>query len=210
MFRSSLGLDIRLPWNMALTLEGTYTKTLNNILVKSVNIKPSIETLEGADNRPIFNRRDLIDDTYGNIVLVSNTSEGYTYNFTAQLQKAFYKGFTGNIAYSFTKAENVFDGTSSINHSQWRGLHSVQGRNNASLQRSDFDAGSRIIAFLSYKKEYLNSTATTISLFFEGTDGDPFSYIYNDAGNITNEDSRERTLIYVPSHESEITFGERR
>jgi hypothetical protein len=41
-------------------------------------------------------------------------------------------------------------------------------------------------------------------LVYEGRVGSPYSFIYNDGGRLTNEDSRERNLIYVPLNSDDI------
>ena len=204
----NLAIDQRLPWGMFGTVEFLYTDFLNNIYYENLNIRPAEERAEGADNRNIFNQRNPVDDRYTGIYLASNTNKGYTYNFTAQVQKPFLNGLNLSLAYSYTDAYTIYDGTSSQNSSQWRGLNTVNGRNNFnSIARSDFAGGSRVIGQLSYGKEYLNFASTEISLFYEGRSGDLFSYIIGDRGNFTNEDSRERSLIYVPASVNEIVFG---
>ncbi|MEM7367529.1 MAG: carboxypeptidase regulatory-like domain-containing protein [Bacteroidota bacterium] len=208
VFRGSLGFDQKLPGGMVGTLEASYTKTLNNIDVKSVNLKPSTEKLIGADDRPIFDRGDEIDPTYSRITLVDNTNAGYTYNITAQLQKPFSNGLIANLAYSYTDGMALFDGTSFINASQWRGIHSVQGRNNPVVARSFFATGSRVSAWVSKRFEYAGALATTISLFYNGQDGQLFSYTYANGHNLTNEDSRRRALIYIPQNQSDIVFAD--
>ena len=122
-------------------------------------------------------------------------------------------GFTGSLAYSYTHAESLFDGTVFINSSQWQEYHSINGRNNpAGLQRSQFAVGSRISGFASYRKEYARSFASSVSLFFNSQAGLPYSYVYNDNGGaLTNDDpnlDEARNLIYVPANASEIVFGE--
>ncbi len=212
VMKLNLAVDHKLPWGLIGTVEGLYTDFINNILYQNVNIKPTqddgspLPRLTGTpDNRPLYNDSDRIDGTYGRVLLASNTSEGYAYTITAQVQKPFENGLTASVAYTYGDAFSVFDGTSSQNSSQWRGLHSVQGRNFTSgAQRSDFSQGSRVIAQVSYRKEYAGFGASQISLFYNGQSGRPFSYIYNDGGNLNNEDSRERNLIYVPANASEI------
>ncbi len=210
VFKANLAVDQKLPWGLVGTLEAMYTKTLNGILYQNLNIRPSEANLTGTpDNRPIFNRRDPVDRTYTGIYLGTNTSKGYTYNLTAQLTKPFDNGFMGSIAYSYGDAFSVYDGTSSQNSSQWRGLHSIQGRNGFNeTARSDFSQGHRVIASVSYRKEYLGFGASQISLFYEGQSGRPFSYIYNDGGALTNEDSRERNMIFVPATQNDIILVE--
>lgn len=208
ILRTSIGVDHKLPWGMIGSAEFTYTKTVNNIDVKEVNLKPSSVSLTGADDRPIFDQNDQIDPTYSLITFVDNTNKGYTWNSTLRLEKPFDNGFAGSVAYSFTRAEALFDGQGFINSENWRGMHSILGRNNPMVGRSIFDVGSRVIAFLSYRKEYANFAATSISLFYNGQSGQPYSYVYNDAGALNNEDSEERNLIYVPQNQNEIVFAD--
>ncbi|MEM0991796.1 MAG: TonB-dependent receptor [Bacteroidota bacterium] len=206
ILRASLAVDQKLPWDLEGTLEFTYTKTLNNMLVQQVNVKPSTATLGGADNRPVIDFNDLVDPTYQNITLVSNTNEGYTYNVTAQLTKAFSKNTFLNLAYSFTRAEAVVDGRGFINNTNWENILSVQGNNNPSRVRSTFDVGSRITAFLSHRFEYSNNAATTLSLFFTGRSGQPYSYVYNNPISDIASSAGYNDLIYVPASQSEINL----
>lgn len=208
VFRGSIAVDHKLPWwGLIGTAEFIYTKTINNVFYENVNLKPSTSNFGGTpDTRPIFDRRDEIDPRYSRIILGSNTSKGFTSNISLQLQKPFDNGLTASLAYNFGRAESIFEGTSSQNSSQWRGVYSLTGRNNAGVGRSDFDAGSRWVGTLSYRKEYAGFMASTITLFYNRQVGTPFSYTYDD--DIANEDSRERSLIYVPANANEIVFDE--
>ncbi len=140
----NLAYDQKLPWGMIGTLEGIFNSTINQVYYQNVNLKPAVGQLEGTpDDRAIFDQDDPIDDTYGRIILGSNTSKGYSYNVSAQLVKPLQDGFQGSIAYSYGDALSIYDGTSSQNSSQWRGLHAIDGRNNwEELARSDFAQGS--------------------------------------------------------------------
>ena len=220
VLRTSLAWDQKLPWGLDLSVEGIFTQTLNNVFYQNVNLRPSTTNLSGTpDERPVYT--GFINNTYSAIYLLSNTNKGYTYNFSSQLTKSFDKGFSGMVAYSFGRAYSIFEGTSSQNSSQWRGQHSVQGRNFADIARSEFDMGSRVTTALSYEITYPATEQlfgkTTISIFYNGQSGLPFSYIYADnvrVGNtqylaINGEDSRERSLIYVPANASEIRLIDR-
>ena len=217
VFRGSIGLDQRLPGGFVATFDASFTKTLNNIDVKMVNVPQNGQTLVGADNRPIWDPEDdindvatdnYIDDRFGYITLVDNTNKGYSYNITGQIQKPFSNGFVGSLAYSWTDGVALFDGTSFINATQWREIHSVQGRNNPVVSRSFFATGSRISAWASKRFEYADNFATTISLFFNGQDGGLFSYTYANGNRFNPVDSRRRALIYVPQNADEIRFAD--
>ena len=203
----NLALDHKLNNTWTVQLDALYNKTIQNVAYQNLNLSQSIGNLTGTpDDRPIYDRRDEVDPTYDRILLGYNTSEGYTYNLSASITGKISNSLFANAAYSFGDAFSVFDGTSSQNSSQWRGLHSVGGRNfDQPLSRSDFSPGSRFIVALSKEFKYANNNlGTTITLFHESAAGRPYSYIYNDNGNLTNEDSRERALIFIPSSADDI------
>ncbi len=209
-WRSNIAIDQQLPLGLIANLDFMYTKTIQNVAYQNLNLSPSIGNLEGTpDNRPIYDRRDLVVDTYDRILLGYNTNQGYAYNATASISRPFKQGWTTTLAYSYGDAFSVFDGTSSQNSSQWRGLHSVEGRNfDQPLSRSGFAGGNRVIFNIAKRFEWSKNIATTVSIFHESVQGRPFSYIYNDNGRLTNEDSRERSLIYIPETSSDIILVE--
>ncbi|MEL7342534.1 MAG: TonB-dependent receptor, partial [Bacteroidota bacterium] len=125
VLKVNLALDQELPGGIIATLDFIYNKTLNNVAYQNLNLKPSTENLTGTpDDRPIYDRGDEIDDQYSRIMLAYNTNQGYTYNASVSLTKPFDNGISGTVAYSYGDAFTIFDGTSSQNSSQWRGLHS--------------------------------------------------------------------------------------
>ncbi|MEM6633847.1 MAG: TonB-dependent receptor [Bacteroidota bacterium] len=205
--RASIAVDQQLDfWGLIGSVEAIFTKTINNIDVKNVNVKPSTTRLSGADNRTIVDFGDPVDPTYTNITLVDNTNDGYTFNFTAQLIKPFENGFRGSIAYSFTRAESLFDGAGFINSTNWLNILSVNGNNNPSVGRSIYDAGSRITSFLSYRAEYANNFATTFSLFYTGRSGLPYTYVYNNPISDVSQNLDLNDLVYVPASQGEINL----
>ena len=207
VFRMSLAFEKEFRKDVLISLEGIFTKTLNNIFYENLNLKPAVMTLSGTpDNRPLFDRRDEINPTYGRILLASNTSKGFGANFTALLSKSFTSGITLASSYTFGRSKAVFEGTSSQNSSQWRGAISPNGRNNTPLGISDFDLGHRVTGNLSVVKDIFGIGNTTFSLFYNGQSGEVFTYVYNDRGGLNGEDSRERNPVYIPASADEINF----
>ena len=202
VFRANLGYDQNLPGGFVGGVDAVYTKTLNNVTYYNVNLKPTTETLAGADNRPLFNRFDEIDDTYSRIILGDNTNKGYGYNFTIRLDRPFDNGLLASIAYSYGDAFAVNDATSSQNSSQWRNMENIAGRNYLDVSRSDFSAGARVNSLVSYQKDFNDFFGLTAAVFYEGRSGRPFSYIYN--GRVVNDDSRFGDMIFVPTDASQI------
>ena len=214
----SLAVDKKLPFGMVGTVDVLYNKTLSNVAYQNLNINPATDALEGPDNRLYYGNggRDLtqLSDIgqrqYGRVILGYNTSRGYGYNITASLQKPFSNGFFLQASYSYGDAYSIYDGTSSQNSSQWRGLNNVYGRNiDQQLYRSDFASGSRLLGVVSYRFNYGQTPgwATTLTLVSETAQNAPYTFIYNDGGNLTGRvDSRERSLVFFPENASDLVF----
>lgn len=214
IFRTNLGFDFTLPYDIKTTVEGIFTKTLNNIQYTNINSDPTedFKWTGSPDNRSVYVGSSL-DGTYSAVYLASNTSKGYTYNISTKFEKSWDFGLSATLAYSYGDAESVSEGTSSQNSSQWRGQVNVNGRNNPSYGRSDFAVGHRYVGALSYGFNWgpQDIQRTSISLFANGESGTPFSYVIagSAARNLNNErgsTSRNRSLIYIPKDQSEINL----
>ncbi len=218
VLRGNLAVDTRLPGGISATLEGVYTKTLNNIVYTNVNSDPTVDfnwTNTGGDDRPVFPRDDIAGPYGAGIYVGHNTSEGYTYTLTAALAKQFDFGLSANLSYTWGDAEAVNEGTSSQNSSQWRGQVSIDGRNFPVLGRSDFALGHRVLGALTYAIDWNKekNATTTLTLLYEGLTGSPYSYVIGGGGgrNINNETgstSRNRSLIWIPANQNEINLVE--
>jgi hypothetical protein len=89
-------------------------------------------------------------------------------------------------------------------NSAWVGLLTVNGPNNATLQRSQYVVPNKIIASASYRIPYLNDhLASTFGLFMSGDSpyGNSFRY-----SNDMNGDGVNNDLIYIPKEKGEVAF----
>ena len=218
VLRSSLGLDTELPGGFVATLEGQFTKTLDNIIVTNVNLDPAaLTTTDGPETRTIYDPDAdvLIDDRYDAIHRVGTTSEGYTYDVTARLQKQLADVFSDgdnlflNLSYTFGDAYSINDGTSSQINTLWRTVEvGAQGPNdNDVLARSDFSLGNRILGSATFRKAFLNNLATTLSVFYTGESGRPFNYTIDNFDDLIGAPGyRDYGLVYVPNDISEMRF----
>jgi len=209
VMKYNIAIDQKLPfWGLIASADFLYTDVMTDIYYQNLNLGDPIGFYEGADNRPFYNRGDEIDDTYGRIILASNTGGGNATNATFTLRKPFESGFAGSVSYTYGESNKIFDGTSSQNSSQWRGIQTVNGKNsNLPVTRSDFALGNRIVADASYQFRWNDNVKTTVSLLYQGFQGSPYSFTYREGRDIFNDDSRDNALIYVPRNASEIQFS---
>lgn len=208
VFRNNLAFDFKLPYGVEATLEGIYSKTLNNVVYSDMNLQASTAPINGgltssADKRPAYSAK--VDGTnFTNVVLLDNSSKGYTYSLTAQLKKSFNFGLSAMAAYTNGRATSVNDGTSSTALSNWEFVQTATNPNNPNLTTSSFQVKHRIVGSLDYKFNYGKNKAsgTGISIFYAGRSGTPFTYLYN--GDLNGDGAIGNDLIYVPKFASEI------
>lgn len=212
VFRSSLAVDKQLGKDWKLTLEAIFTKNINEIDYKRVDILPADLKTVGVDVRDVYSLtgnftkqipfRANGTNPYTGVYLLSNSSgkKGFSYNFTTSIDKRWNNNWAFNANYSFGNSLVINEGTSSQNNSQWRFMETVNGRNNIRLSTSDFDPGHRINAYVAKKFVYMNrKLATTISFVYNGQSGTSYSYVLN-RGLIRDLDNFETNdLIFVPT-----------
>ena len=194
VFRANLAVEQMLPFGIRGTLEGLYSKTLNNILYENINYQWKGETLNnGGDDRPVYEKQD---NHFTQVMLLKNTSKGYTFNITTKLEKSFDFGLNAMIAYTYGQAKSLNDGNSSQAYSGWKYNATYYGDMNPELTWSMFDVRNRVIGSVSYRKEYAKHFATTVSLFYNGQTGGRYSLLdYTDL----NKDGYRNDLMYVPT-----------
>ncbi|MHC2990667.1 hypothetical protein OB13_03370 [Pontibacter sp. HJ8] len=202
VWRSNLALDYTLPGEIIATVEGIYSKTLNDVVYRDLNLVAPEGQLPGPDNRNFFPAQRRRNPSYTNVILLDNTDEGSRYSITGQLRKDFVNGLNTTIAYTYGKSKDVNSGTSSTALSNYEFNQIVNDPNNPELSYSRFDIRHRIIGSGGYTFRYANNFATGISLFYQGQSGAPFTYLYaqdlNGDGNFGND------LLYVPRNRDEI------
>lgn len=208
IFRGNVAVDKRIFAGITATVEGLYTKDVNAVYHQNINLPATGSPLVGADNRIRFTSTQIYSGAGGasltnpnisDAILMDNTSKGYSYNITGQLQRNVNNLYT-MIAYTFGKSRSVNDG-GSIAQSIWRD-RPVSGDPNAEqLGFSNYNQPHRVVAAAFYRKEYAKHFATSIGLTFEAANGGVASYIY---GTDLNNDALVNDLIYVPRSQSEI------
>ncbi|MDB5269237.1 MAG: hypothetical protein JWP58_2277 [Hymenobacter sp.] len=214
VWRSNLAVDFRLPGDVVATLEGIYSKTLNDIYYQDINLTAPVGRLAGPDQRPVYaaataDRR--VDARYTNAYLLANTSKGYRYNGTFQLQKRFLNGLNTTAAYTYGVSKEINSGSSSTASSNF-GFNQVQyDPNNPELGYSRNDQRHRVIASAGYTFRYANDAmATSITMFYEGRSGQPLTYIYGQNTDVNRDGNTGNDLLYIPTNvydESQIKLA---
>lgn len=214
VWRTNLALDQRLAYGVIGTLEGIYTKAINDITFTNLNL---VQQSTAFDGRPVYGSVGFtgstsrtasgstarLDSRFTNAILMQNTGQGYEYSLTAMLRRQSPTGLDATLAYTFSRATNVNNATSSRAISNWQYNENFDV-NDPSLGTADFEVRHRILTNLSYRIEYAGRFATTVGVVYDGRSGEPFSWVYN--GNANADTRFDNDLVYVPNEASEIVL----
>lgn len=200
--RANLAFEYRLPFDVKMTLEGMYSKTLNDVLYRNLNIEETGETfgskysdIAAFDNRPYYKKINYDDYTY--VMLLDNTSKGYTYNLSAKLEKSFDFGLDAMVAYTYGQSKSLNSGGSSVAWSNFRYNYTVGPSNNPELGYSNFNIPHRIVGMVTYNKKWNNNLRTSVSLIYTGQSGSPYNVYYD--GDLNGDGSYNNDLLFIPT-----------
>jgi hypothetical protein len=214
VLRSSLAIDQQLPLGFTGTVEFVYSKGLQSVMFQNINIQ---ETGKFApiDNRPLFGtpatssgsntgKGNYINTQFLDVIFLKNTSQGFEWNLSFQLQREWGRGSSLNAFYSYGVAYDVNSSSSSIALSNWRyNPAGKKGPNADEISRALFDPGHRVMVSLIQRFNFLKNAPTMLSLIYDGHSGSRYSTIYY---NDYNGDGYDNDLIYVPNDSSEIVM----
>jgi len=208
-WRSSIGYDRALPWNMIGTVEGMYTRQVQNFYYSNIGLSanPIGQDLNGraiygdiasATANPVPVRPSGVT---GDVINIGNQkTHDYAYSITEKLVKRFSNNFEGSAAYTYGRSYDVWDVTSSVAFSNWQFGRSLAGREDAQdLYPSKWDAPHRFAV----SGQYTLPTKTGVSLTWIGESGVPFEYVYG--SDMNGDNSASNDLIYVPKNAHDTT-----
>ncbi|MBK7474680.1 MAG: TonB-dependent receptor [Haliscomenobacter sp.] len=212
VWKSNLAIDQQLPMGFIFTIEGLYNKTLQGLRYIDANLKGPDRIFTGADNRDRFPASGLsgsavtparfINPVISNAFILSNTDAGYSYTFTAKLEKPAIKGFGGSVGYTYGKATDL----QSVGSTVQANTPSAIGQNYLEESYADNDFRHRLGGYLTYRINYGGQYggSTEITLAGTSSSGSTHSYIY---GNDYNGDGQgNNDLLYIPNAGNQILF----
>ena len=211
--RFNLATDAKLPGGINVTVEGIFSKTINNILYKDVNLAPPVGIVDqaynnGFDKRIAYSASTAaggrrLNPTITNAILIANTNKGYSYNVSVQFSKSWKSGYA-SLAYNHNDATEVNSGTSSTALSNWEFVQVVGDPNNPPLATTNYALTHRIIGVFSINLNYTKYLRTSVALFYSGNSGSKITYLVN--GDLNSDGRFGNDLAYIPRNPSEIKF----
>jgi hypothetical protein len=209
-WRSNIAVDQSLPFGLVGTAEFLYSRDVNGIYYINANLPAAQTSLSGVDTRPRWTNNRINASVTDNTVM-ENENKGYNWSVSAVLEKPFSDGLFYKVGYNYGEAKNTID-PGSIAYGSWTANAQSGNPNNPGISFSSYSPGSRVFASVSYRAEYLNIGATTISLFWDYSTptqttnnySPRASYTYS--GDLNGDGATGNDLIYIPKNQSEMYF----
>lgn len=212
-WKTSLALDMKLPGDVKLNIEGIYNKDINSVTVT----KLGIEEVDGGIQLPgepaaraLWKSQGIKNDGgKGQTVtpyLIQNAGiDGYYASLTAQVSKTWGFGLSLSAAYTYASSKNVIDGIGDQVTSAYKtNTFNRNGSNVPELGYSSYVSPHRIMINLGYRMANQKSN-TSFGLFYEayrlGYIGNySYSRFSYTMGNVTGDGGAD-ILLYVPTRD---------
>ena len=202
-WKTSLALDVKLPYDISFSVEGIYSRDFNPATVVNVDRYwdgQSTITLAPGDTRRYYSRNSKI-----NPYLITNAgNKAYYASLTFSANKAFDFGLNLSASYTLAKAKSYGDGVGDqVSSAYYNNRYSVNGNNECELGYGTYVAPNRLLITASYKKDYARNFGSEVGLVYEGMNlgyADSYSvtrYSYTMTSNVVN-DYGSNSLIFIP------------
>jgi hypothetical protein len=197
----AVGVDHRLPWGVVGTVDLLYSRGVNQLDLRELNLAGPVGTAAGeagrllygtflGDTTPAPARRN---DAFGRVVEVGNARGDRSVSITVQLQKRFGDGRELSVSYTHTSARDLLSATED----------GLDANLDAVILDGTLERRRRAPSAWSIPHRVLVLATTDLplrfrlTLLYEGSSGGPFTWaVEGDA----NADGYADDPVYVPAH----------
>ncbi len=203
VWRTSIGVDQRLPGGWVGTFEYLYSKDVNGVYYINANLPNPNSAYVGADTRPRWVGTNRINPTVSNAVVMKNQDVGTNWNISGSLERTYRAGLYVKGGYRYGRAWNTVD-PGSIAFGSWNNNQHSANPNLPGVAYSASSPGHRVFAAGTYTFEWLKALSTSVSVFFEGYTQGNTSYTFS--GDANGDGGTSNDLLYIPRDQSEMNF----
>ena len=229
--RANIAFDRVLPGNMVASIEGLYSKTLNQLFFVNRNLTTPRATdkfgrtlygVVGTGGTATVDRPAAVianggTSRFSTAIDVENQNKDYAYNITTQLRKRYSNGWEALLAYNYGRAYDVQSFTSSTHISNWSFGRTVSGNQfePGEPTTSLFDQPHKISGFVTrtfnwgrlLKNSWAEELGTDVTVAYAGVSGPAHDYVYGGSsgrGDMNADGVTGNDLIYVPTDVNDL------
>ncbi|HEY5545551.1 MAG TPA: carboxypeptidase regulatory-like domain-containing protein [Gemmatimonadaceae bacterium] len=217
--RASLSYDRALPRDLVFSVEGLFSKTLNQLFFVNRN-------LAGITGRDVHGRVLFADSIrasnaasfprlpasvianggtarFSTAIDLLNQNKDQAWSLTTSLRKRYSNNWEGTIAYTHARARDVQSFGSSTHISNWQFGRTLSGDQFTPFRGiSLFDQTHKITGTGTYTKHWTEGWATDFTATYSGVSGSPHDYVYASTsfsnGDMNGDGRNGNDLIYIP------------
>ena len=216
--RASLSYDRALPRDLVFSVEGLYSKTLNQFFFVNRNLAGitgydrhgrAIYADSIRTNAATFTRLPASVLANGGIarfstaIDVENQSKDNAWSLTTSLRKRYSNNWEAQVAYTHARARDVQSFGSSTHISNWQFGRTLSGDQLSAFRGiSLFDQTHKLTGTGTYTKQWTPGWSTDFTATYTGVSGSPHDYVYASTsaanGDMNGDGKNGNDLIYVP------------
>jgi hypothetical protein len=202
--RGNIAVDRKLPFLDAVaSIEYINTRQIVALFLDNMNLKPTTTGIDGRQRFAGSAGSAPIVPGFGDVLRVRNVHAGGSEAVGISLDRPMKNSWAYTLAYTHTHATEAQTLNSSTAGSNYR-FNPIFNQNRVEVYRSDYEVRNRIQASVSKEFRYGKDFVTTLSLYYEGRTGMPYSYVYNNDLNTDGYSAND--LIAIPTDENDSRF----
>lgn len=208
-WRGNLAIEKKLSFlDTVLTAEIVHSVVDQALFVTNENLKP---TSVGADGRQRFagNPSTLANAKYSGytaLIHVQNTGVGESTYATLQWARPMKNNWSFDLSYTrgkSTEAQSIGQTTAG---GQWF-RNATFNQNTVEEGTSDFETKDRVQMNLARRFEFVKNWRTTVSLYYEGRTGQPYSWVFSGDLNGDGVSFNDRVAVPTDINDARFNFG---
>jgi hypothetical protein len=207
VWRGNFAADMKLAaLESVLSVETVGTVADKALFIRDLNIKP---LFVGVDGRQVFagtvnTAANALHPEFSNVYALSNTNKGSSVFTSIGLNRPMRNRWSYSITYTVGNSKDAMLTGETVAGSLFN-RNPVFNQNTPEVARSAFEIRNRIQAIYTREFEFIKGAKTSISLYYEGRTGNPYSYVYS--GDANGDGVSGNDLIYVPTSASDPVFA---
>jgi hypothetical protein len=199
LLRGNLAYERELPGGLVGSVEGLFTKDIEDIKYQNLN-RIASGAVQAVGGIPIYTRQNF---SFSDVIFLTNSNKGYSWSGVAELRRPFSNGWYFASSYLYGRSKSIMDGTSSQAASNWGNALIRTNPNDPELATSVYDPGHRINLSASKEVGLFGGATATASIYYSGQSGRPYTLRFS---NDVNGDGRSSDLLYIPASADEVAF----
>ena len=211
--RASLAYDRRFGSGTTLTGEALVSRNVSDFVFVNLNLRGPQST--DAFGRVLYGTiavngvaNPAVRSGFSEVIDLRNTSENYSYQLMARLDKRFAGTLAANVSYTYSRVRDV-QSPSRVNFPGivlWGDARAVSGRHDDFVTGTSLnDLPHRIVTAFTYTAPW--RSGTDFSFYYVGESGSPFTYLASGTsrrGDLNADGSNANDPIYVPRDASDV------